>query len=331
MRNKRKPTRSNPVRAAAVSLLLCAASIAAAGEGTLAARHGAREDARITSADGISLFVRQYGEGKTPIVLLTGGPGYSGDYLEEMAVRFSARYRVLLPDQRGTGRSVINPWDASRLTIEASVGDVEALRVQSGAEQIILVGHSWGGVLSMAYAAKHADHVHALVLIGSGGATSDWQAEYARNMFARLEPEDIKAVFQAQARMAKDPDGAIVGVIRATAPAMIVDRELAIRMVDEYVGPAMLTPAVTLAMQGWLMQYDLGDGLRDVQAPVMVIQGEHDPIGAKTARDIAGTFARGEVHFIPNAAHEPYMEQPGAFYGIVEPFLRRYVAELDKE
>ncbi len=286
-----------------------------------------REDVRIVSTDGLSLFVRQYGEGKTPIVLLTGGPGYSGDYLEEMAARFSADHRVSLPDQRGTGRSVINPWDASRLTIEASVADVEALRVQSGAEQIILVGHSWGGILSMAYAAKHADHVHALVLIGSGGATSDWQTDYSQNMLARLEPEDIKAVFQAQARMAKDPDGAMVDVIRATAPAMIVDREQAIRMADEYAGPAMLTPAVTLAMQGWLMRYDLGDGLRDLQAPVMVIQGEHDPMGKKTARDIAGTFSQSEVHFIPNAAHEPYVEQPKTFYAIVEPFLRKHAAE----
>ncbi len=286
-----------------------------------------REDVRIVSTDGLSLFVRQYGEGKTPIVLLTGGPGYSGDYLEEMAARFSADHRVLLPDQRGTGRSVINPWDASRLTIEASVADVEALRVQSGAEQIILVGHSWGGVLSLAYAAKHADHVHALVLIGSGGATSDWQTDYSQNMLARLEPEDIKAVFQAQARMAKDPEGATVDVIRATAPAMIVDREQAIRLADEYAGPAMLTPAVTLAMQGWLGRYDLGDGLRDLQAPVMVIQGEHDPMGKKTARKIAGTFSQSEVHFIPNAAHEPYMEQPKTFYAIVEPFLRKHAAE----
>ena len=113
----------------------------------------------------------------------------------------------------------------------------------------------------------------------------------------------------------------------ATAPAMMVDREQAIRMADEYSGPAMLTPAVTLAMQGWLMQYDLGEGLRELQAPVMVIQGEHDPMGQKTARDIDATFSQSELHFIPNAAHEPYAEQPKAFYAIVEPFLRKHTAE----
>ena len=75
------------------------------------------------------------------------------------------------------------------------------------------------------------------------------------------------------------------------------------------------------------MRYHLGDGLRDLQAPVMVIQGEHDPMGKKTARDIAGTFSQSEVHFIPNAAHEPYMEQPKTFYAIVEPFLRKHAAE----
>ncbi len=291
----------------------------------------ARTDVRITSADDLSLFVRQYGEGDTPIVLLTGGPGYSGDYFEEVALRFGKQHRVILPDQRGTGRSVINPWDAARVTIEASVADVEALRAHSGAEQIILVGHSWGGVLALAYAADHGQHVRALVLIGSGGATSSWNMRYSQNLVAALNQDDMTALFQAQGLMATDPDAALVAMIRATAPAMILDRELAFRSADEYSGPAMLTPAVTLTMQGWLMGYDLGDGLGTLDAPVLIVQGARDPIGEETARETAGIFSRSEVHLIDNAAHEPYMEQPAAFYGIVEPFLMEHAGKPKPE
>lgn len=288
-------------------------------------------DVRITSADSLSLFVRQYGAGETPIVLLTGGPGYSGDYLEEMAVRLGEQHRVLLPDQRGTGRSVINPWDASRHTIEACVGDVEALRVHSGAAEIILVGHSWGGVLAMAYAAAHGEHVRALVLIGSGGATSSWNPRYTQNILARLTPEDMKAAFQAQALMATDPEAGMIASLRATAPTMILDRELALRSADEYSGPATLTPAVTLAMQGWLRNYDLGDGLELLDVPVLVVQGVEDPIGQETAREIADIFPHGELHFIDDAAHEPYLEQPDAFYAVVEPFLQDHAGSPKRQ
>jgi pimeloyl-ACP methyl ester carboxylesterase len=162
---------SSRLCAGAVLALLVAPSYVASGEAP-AAGSVVRADVRITSADDLSLFVRQYGAGETPIVLLTGGPGYSGDYFEDVALRLGKHHVVILPDQRGTGRSVINPWDASRVTIEASVADVEALRAHSGAEQIVVVGHSWGGVLAMAYASSHGQHVRALVLIGSGGATS---------------------------------------------------------------------------------------------------------------------------------------------------------------
>jgi len=313
----------------ALALLLASTQVAS---GDVSNRGGVvRTDVRISSADDLTLFARQYGTGETPILLLTGGPGYSGDYLEEMALRLGKQYRVILPDQRGTGRSVINPWDASRLTIEASVADVEALRAHSEAEQVIVVGHSWGGVLAMAYAAEHGSHVRALVLIGSGGATSSWNMRYSQNIFARLNSDDMAALFKAQRLMATDPETATVDMIRATAPAMILDRELALRSTDEYSGPATLTPAVTLAMQSWLLRYDLGDGLNAIQAPVLIVQGKHDPLGEETAREIADTFSHSNVHFIDDAGHEPYMEQPEPFYEIVEPFLREHAGKPKQE
>lgn len=314
-----------PVPRSASSAALLACACAAVAATALGGGEGLRQDVRVRASDGLSLFVRQYGAGPVPVVLLTGGPGYSGDYLEELAGWLSARHPVLLPDQRGTGRSVINPFDATRLTIDACAGDVEALRQHVEAEKLALVGHSWGGVLAMAYAARHPDRVQAMVLIGSGGIRSDWQAEYAANMFSRLSEQDLAAALQAQADLARDPHGALIRLIRATAPAMILDRQLALELADQYSGPATFSPAVTLAMQGWLNSYDLGKAPQQVRAPVLVIQGVHDPIGQRTARDIAQSFPDGDLRLIEAAAHEPYVEQPRAFRALLEPFLRQHV------
>ena len=90
-------------------LALMVASMTAASDDAPTTDHVVPDTVRVTSADDVSLFIRDYGEGETPIVLLTGGPGYSGDYLSDVAARLSEHHRVILPDQRGTGRSVINP------------------------------------------------------------------------------------------------------------------------------------------------------------------------------------------------------------------------------
>jgi len=317
--------------AGAFLAFMLASSDAAASDEAPAADSPGRTDVRVTSADDVSLFVRQYGAGDTPIVLLTGGPGYSGDYLEEVAVRLGEQHHALLPDQRGTGRSVINPWDASRITTEASVADVEALRVHAGAEQVVLVGHSWGGVLAMAYASRHGQRVRSLVLIGSGGATSEFTMRYSQNLMARLQPEDMQALFKAQLLMATDPEAATVAMIRAMNPAFILDRELALSSADEYSSPAMLTPAVNIAMQAWLLQYDVTEGLAELDVPVLIVQGQQDPIGEQTARETAEIFSRSEVHLIDDAAHEPFLEQPEAFYAVVEPFLLEHAGEPTKD
>jgi proline iminopeptidase len=99
-----------------------------------------------------------------PIVFLHGGPGAG---CEPFHRRFfdPARYRIVLFDQRGSGRSTPHAGLEGNTTW-ALVEDMERIRTMLGIERWAVFGGSWGSTLALAYAEKHPERVLGLVLRG---------------------------------------------------------------------------------------------------------------------------------------------------------------------
>jgi proline iminopeptidase len=99
-----------------------------------------------------------------PVVFLHGGPGagceaYHRQFFDPQA------YRIVLFDQRGSGRSTPHAEVAGNTT-QALVADIERLRVHLGVEQWLVFGGSWGSTLALVYAETHPDRVLGLILRG---------------------------------------------------------------------------------------------------------------------------------------------------------------------
>lgn len=95
---------------------------------------------------------------------LHGGPG--GGLSPEMRRFFDPdRYRVVLMDQRGCGRSTPHAEIAENTTWDL-VADIERVREKLGIEKWLVFGGSWGSTLALAYAIKHPERVAGLVLRG---------------------------------------------------------------------------------------------------------------------------------------------------------------------
>src|SRR5438552_15143521 len=126
--------------------------------------NGARFD-----ANRVSMYYEVSGSGNaTPLVVANGGPGFDHTYLHLSPAwdSLAKNRRVVFYDQRGTGRST--PVAAGKtFTLKDQLDDLEALRVQLGAERIDLLGHSWGGFLVMAYAARYSQHISHLLIMDS--------------------------------------------------------------------------------------------------------------------------------------------------------------------
>ena len=99
-----------------------------------------------------------------PVVVLHGGPG--GAVNASMRRYFDpARYRIVLFDQRGCGKSRPNA-SLEDNTTWTLIEDIERLREQLGIEKWSVFGGSWGSTLSLAYAITHPDRTESLILRG---------------------------------------------------------------------------------------------------------------------------------------------------------------------
>jgi proline iminopeptidase len=124
------------------------------------------ESGELIVGDGQRVYWEQSGnpDGK-PVVFLHGGPGGGSD-VEHRSQFNPQRYKILIFDQRGCGRS--KPFGGLEAnTTWHLVDDIEKLRTQvAKVEKWMVFGGSWGSTLSLAYAQAHPDRVTELVLRG---------------------------------------------------------------------------------------------------------------------------------------------------------------------
>jgi proline iminopeptidase len=284
-----------------------------------AAPCGAQEGSFVSG--GAQLYYRTQGTG-APIVLLSGGPGFDIDYMVPVAEFFPGRQKILF-EQRGTGRSRPAKFRADELTLKLVVQDLDALREHLKLERMFIVGHSWGGMLAMAYAAAHPDRVDRMVLIDSGGPTLEFTSWFSDNIHARLRPED-----EASQRYWKDAashgvsaDKAAIEAVRAITPGYFFDRAKALAFATQLTENSYHSDVNTALLGDLAKNYDVRAGLRSVDRPVLVLAGHQDPIGDKTTEDIHSLFKSSTLVYLDKCGHFPWVEQPEAFRRAVASFM----------
>jgi pimeloyl-ACP methyl ester carboxylesterase len=256
----------------------------------------------------VKLSWRELGTGP-PLLCHPGGPGFSALYFGELPELTAERTLVLL-DPRGTGGSE-RPADPSAYALEDYAADVEALREQLGLERVDLLGHSHGGFVAMTWAGTHPDRVGRLVLAATAPRFSDSirarRQERVASHAGQPYFEDALAALQQQqgGRYADDEELAalyeragpllarlgedIAPIADALRPAGI--NSDALRHFNERIAPTM----------------DLRPLLERIQAPTLVIAGEHDAFGA-AAEQIAAALPDPTVVTIPAADHFAFLE-----------------------
>ena len=122
-----------------------------------------------------------------PVVFLHGGPGQGSAHFEALAGPYMERgLRMVYYDQRGSGLSE-RPVNRD-YAIATLVDDIEALRQELGTRTIALIGHSFGAVLALEYAAKYPDNTsHVVIVAGLWDTSVQCPLRLAR--FAELRPD----------------------------------------------------------------------------------------------------------------------------------------------
>src|SRR5215472_17226517 len=128
-----------------------------------------------------------------PVIAVNGGPGLTHSYMvqNDLWERVARNRLVVFYDQRGTGASKRLQAEASQ-SMDAQVADLEAVRNKLGLDKVALVGDSYGGLVAMAYAAAHPEHVARLVLSDSPGPTWKSIVHLLPQVFPDVQEESAK-------------------------------------------------------------------------------------------------------------------------------------------
>ena len=279
--------------------------------------------------DEVTLHYRVFGEG-FPILLLSGGPGGSSDELLSVANRLEKAGRVILLDQRGTGKSKLKTLDTTTINLAAYVEDVEVVRRHLGIDTWVILGHSWGGTLAMAVAARYPQHVAGMILIESGGINLDFLEQVPTNMRHTEEDQAALKYWSDPDRVAADPQRAAYESYKVWVSGTVYDRGNVAKAMEHF-RPEPHTNTIAGLMMKNLMaaNYDLRDALSSFTSPVLIVQGKPGLMGASTAEQIHASLPNSALVFVEKCGHYPMFEQPKQFYATVEDFLDEHFRAQD--
>lgn len=299
-------------------------------------------DERMLRVDEVhTLYVEQVGNPDgVPVVFLHGGPG-SGCRPGQRRYFDPARFRAVLFDQRGAGRS--RPKRClERNTTGELIADMERIREALSIERWALVGGSWGATLALAYGEAHPDRVTGVVLRAVFLGTRDefeWAFAGAARIFypelwrafTRLLPEGERGdpVAAYGARLI-DPEP------RVHEPAAWVwhdyERTLSVFRPDSLALPTSLEEAGAgrgpVPNSPFLEWHYLSHGCflepgrlaRDAPrlagVPGIIVQGRYDLLCPPEAAEmLASVWPGADLRLVDGAGHA--VSEPGILAGVV--------------
>jgi len=274
--------------------------------------------------DGIDLYYTVIGNNGDYVLVLSGGPGEEVRSMQGIADELGKKYRCIMLEQRGTGRSKLTRYDPSTINLNAYIEDIEALRKQMQIEKLILVGNSWGMMLALAYGGTYPDAVRAIVTIGSGPITGEYLEVMGTNRNTRLWPSEleVREFWSDPSRQSTDFDRAQFESTRAMARAYFYDRKAAVQYAME-MSPSDFNFHVVPAFLKAEGNFDLRPKLKAITAPVLLLQGRQDLAGEANICEAHLLIRNSTLTFINKCGHMPWIEQPEQTWKTVHEFLER--------
>ena len=282
------------------------------------------------------LWFRGLSASKPAVILLHGGPGASETALfRRFNAELERHFLMVYWDQRGTGRSYRNGIPPATMTIDGFVRDldevVEIVRRRFLKEHVVLLGHSWGTALGIAYAARFPDKVAAYV--GVSQVADMREGERLSYEFARSQAVQRRDRSAAQAleRIGRPPH---------TVDGMLTSRKWVERFGGSFHGNLSTGKLIWAALnadeanvidlikfgQGnrfslrhlWneFREFDGDDRLVSFRVPIFFLLGRHDwqvpaVLAARYFERIDAPVKR--LVWFEQSAHNPPFEEPALF------------------
>lgn len=265
---------------------------------------------RHVDVDGTPIRYLQGGAGPD-VLLVHGSPGTVEDW-EPVFARLTVHFRVTAFDRPGHGFS---GGETRPHTPEENAAVARGLIRVLGLRDVVVVGHSYGGITALELATEHASGIKTFVIVGSR-AYPPVNVDplyrvlavpaFGRGVAAILAPFVGPSRIDAGVRESFGPN-------LAAMPADFVARRAPIWM-RPTVSSALSEERVTL---GAALE-TMGARYRGIQAPVLIVCGAQDGRNAEDARRLAAEIPGARLVILPDTGHYVQYARPDALIGLIQ-------------
>jgi proline iminopeptidase len=327
--------------AAAATLLLCARPAEAqppAGyfdnTGRADAVAGGSRRIPVTTPKGtFTVWTKRVGNNpKLKVLLLHGGPAGTHQYFEVFDSYFpAAGIEYYFYDQLGCGRSD-QPDDPALWTIPRFVDEVEQVRTALGLgpDNLVVLGHSWGGILAIEYALAHPEALKGLVVSNMMSSIPAYN-EYAKKvLMPGMPPKVLAEVLAIEER----GGWAEPRYEELLLPNFYVKHILR-RPLEEWPDPVLrsfadLNKKIYVPMQGpsemgasgVLEFWDRSKDLAKIRVPTLVVGARHDTMDPAHMEWMAGQLPAGRYLHCPNGSHMAMYDDQKTYVDGLVAFLK---------
>jgi L-proline amide hydrolase len=273
--------------------------------------------------------------GKFPLLCLHGGPGATWHHMEPYTELAADGRRVICYDQLGCGSSAVTePHKTSMWTTELYLAEVAAIRKELGLDQCHVLGHSWGGMLGMAYAITKPPGLVSLLLQGSPASMPFALAEEDK-LRAELPPEAKEILRRHEAAGTTDSEE------YQNTVTVFYDRHLCrVRPYPDWLermfAAVEANPEVYLTMwgpsefhaTGPLKDFDITADLGAIEAPTLLFCGEFDEMTPAAVAQTHAGIPGSQFVVLPGCSHMTQAERPDLTLGLVRGWLAGVEASL---
>jgi proline iminopeptidase len=284
----------------------------------------------IAHTEQVDLAYETFGAKGTslPIIAINGGPGLSHAYMmqNDLWARVGKNRFVVLYDQRGTGGSKRMQAGASQTmvsqtgvsqTMDSQIADLDAVRQTLGLTKFALLGDSYGGLVAMAYAAAHPEHVAKLILSDSPGPSWHDIVHVLPDVFPDIEEENKQ---EAQ-KLGPETEAAARAGLRNHFRMIFYSTQKRDAYMS-HMGDLGFEPAVGEAVAKATENLDLTPKLAGFRFPTLVITGRYDMnVAPLTAWRLAHAIPGAKLVFFEQSGHLPAYEEPEKYIEVLEGFL----------
>ena len=267
---------------------------------------------------------------KTPVIFLHGGPGSTHNSFEVLdSFSYYDKRPVIMYDQYGCGLSSLGlENDTSLYNKDTWVDELENLRKELNLEKVHIMGHSWGGMLSIIYLCDYNPKgILSCTLSSTLASASLWDKETHR-LIKYMSKEDQEAIKKAEETSTFDS----LEFEEANKHYL----KMYVRNLDELDEvPECLTrekPKSPAYITAWgpsefkplgnLKGYEYLDKLNKINVPIMILSGSDDestPLQNKEMFDRINS--KKEWHILQNARHSTYVEKNKEYQEYLKEFL----------